>query len=90
MIRAIGRTGRVVDAADEMGLTPSALSHRIKEAERRLGVPLFERMHKRLRMIPCNPEEIDAMTKFAAATEEQQVWQSPAYFLRGIRTSTVE
>lgn len=50
MIRAIGRTGRVVDAADALGLTPSALSHRIKEAERRLGVPLFERMHKRLRM----------------------------------------
>lgn len=50
MVRAIGRTGRVVDAADELGLTPSALSHRIKEAERRLGVPLFERMHKRLRM----------------------------------------
>jgi LysR family transcriptional regulator for metE and metH len=50
MIRAIGRTGRIVDAADELGLTPSALSHRIKEAERRLGVPLFERMHKRLRM----------------------------------------
>lgn len=50
MIRAIGSTGRVVDAADLLGLTPSALSHRIKEAERRLGVPLFERMHKRLRM----------------------------------------
>ncbi|MFZ1482380.1 MAG: LysR family transcriptional regulator [Paracoccaceae bacterium] len=50
MIRAIGRTGRVTDASDELGLTPSALSHRIKEAERRLGVPLFERMHKRLRM----------------------------------------
>lgn len=50
MIRAIGRTGRVVDAADTLGLTPSALSHRIKEAERRLGVPLFERTHKRLRM----------------------------------------
>ncbi len=50
MIRSIGRTGRVVDAADELGLTPSALSHRIKEAERRLGVPLFERLHKRLRM----------------------------------------
>ena len=50
MIRALGRTGRVVDAADALGLTPSALSHRIKEAERRLGAPLFERMHKRLRM----------------------------------------
>ena len=50
MIRAIGRTGRIVDAAEELGLTASALSHRIKEAERRLGVPLFERLHKRLRM----------------------------------------
>ncbi|MBD3664187.1 LysR family transcriptional regulator [Sulfitobacter sp. TSTF-M16] len=50
MIRSLGRTGRVVDAADSLGLTPSALSHRIKEAERRLGVPLFERTHKRLRM----------------------------------------
>ncbi len=50
MIRAIGRTGRVTDAADELGLTPSALSHRIKEAERRLGVRLFDRLHKRLRM----------------------------------------
>lgn len=50
MIRSLGRTGRVVDAADTLGLTPSALSHRIKEAERRLGVPLFERTHKRLRM----------------------------------------
>jgi LysR family transcriptional regulator for metE and metH len=50
MIRAIGRTGRVTDAAEILGLTPSALSHRIKEAERRLGVPLFERLHKRLRM----------------------------------------
>lgn len=50
MIRSLGRTGRVVDAADALGLTPSALSHRIKEAERRLGVPLFERTHKRLRM----------------------------------------
>lgn len=49
MIRAISRTGRVTDAAEELGLTPSALSHRIKEAERRLGVNLFERLHKRLR-----------------------------------------
>lgn len=50
MISAIWRAGRVNDAADMLGLTPSALSHRAKEAERRLGVPLFERMHKRLRL----------------------------------------
>ncbi|GAB5471106.1 MAG: transcriptional regulator MetR [Rhodospirillales bacterium] len=53
MIRALAAHGRVTDAADALGLTPSALSHRIREAERRLGVALFTRMHKRLRMTPA-------------------------------------
>lgn len=64
MIRALGRTGRVVDAADALGLTPSALSHRIKEAERRLGVPLFERTHKRLRMTAAAEYLADFSEKF--------------------------
>ncbi len=63
MISAIGRTGRVVDAADSLGLTPSALSHRIKEAERRLGVPLFERLHKRLRMTAAAEYLADVSTR---------------------------
>ncbi len=53
MIRAIADCGRVTDAAERLGLTPSALSHRIREAERRLDVQLFTRMHKRLRMTPA-------------------------------------
>ncbi|MEZ5845099.1 MAG: LysR family transcriptional regulator, partial [Hyphomicrobiaceae bacterium] len=53
MIRAIGRRGRLTDAAEELGLTPSALSHRIREAERRLSAVLFTRHHKRLRMTPA-------------------------------------
>lgn len=53
MIHAIARHGRVTDAAEALGITPSALSHRIKEAERRLDVVLFTRMHKRLRMTPA-------------------------------------
>ena len=53
MILAISERGRVVDAAAQLGLTPSALSHRIREAERRLDVVLFTRMHKRLRMTPA-------------------------------------
>ncbi len=53
MIRAIARRGRLTDAAEDLGLTPSALSHRIREAERRLGVSLFTRQHKRLRMTPA-------------------------------------
>lgn len=53
MIRAIAQHGRVTDAAEALGVTSSALSHRIKEAERRLDVILFTRIHKRLRMTPA-------------------------------------
>ncbi len=53
MIHAIAAHGRVSDAAEALGLTPSALSHRIREAERRLDVALFTRLHKRLRMTPA-------------------------------------
>lgn len=53
MIRAIAEHGRVSDAAEVLGVTSSALSHRIKEAERRLGLVLFTRIHKRLRMTPA-------------------------------------
>ncbi|MEO1198290.1 MAG: LysR family transcriptional regulator [Pseudomonadota bacterium] len=50
MIAMLAKIPRVTDAAEQLGITPSALSHRIREAERRLGVPLFTRSHKRLRM----------------------------------------
>lgn len=50
MIATLAKTPRVTDAAERLGITPSALSHRIREAERRLGVPLFSRSQKRLRM----------------------------------------
>lgn len=53
MIREIAARERVSDAAAALGLTPSALSHRIREAERRLGVTLFVRLNKRLRMTPA-------------------------------------
>ena len=53
LIQAIVETGRITDAAEKLGVTPSALSHRLREAERRLDVPLFTRMHKRLRVTPA-------------------------------------
>lgn len=48
MIKAINDAGSVTKAADRLGLTQSALSHRIKEAERRLGTDLFIRQKKKL------------------------------------------
>lgn len=53
LIQAIIQTGRITDAAKLLGVTPSALSHRLREAERRLDVPLFTRMHKKLRRTPA-------------------------------------
>lgn len=52
MLNAIDRTGTLRQAADVLGITQSALSHRLAEAERRLGGLLFEREGRRLRQTP--------------------------------------
>jgi LysR family transcriptional regulator for metE and metH len=53
MLAAIVETGSVAEAAQVLGVTPSALSHRIREAERRLDVALFTRLGRRLRLTPA-------------------------------------
>lgn len=45
---AIGRTGRITAAGDELGLSQSASSGAIAELERRLGVALFDRIGRRV------------------------------------------
>ena len=45
---AIGRTGRITAAGDELGLSQSAASGAIAELERRLGVALFDRVGRRV------------------------------------------
>ncbi|WP_050764526.1 LysR family transcriptional regulator [Marinomonas sp. MED121] len=48
MVQMITQTGNVSDAATILGITQSALSHRIREAERLLSTPLFIRRNKKL------------------------------------------
>lgn len=48
MMVAIADAGSMSDAASQLGLTQSALSHRLKEAERLLGAELFARGQRRL------------------------------------------
>ncbi|MEH6404159.1 MAG: LysR family transcriptional regulator [Sneathiella sp.] len=43
VIRSIGQTGSVSGTARGIGVTQSAISHRMKEAERRIGMTLFQR-----------------------------------------------
>lgn len=43
---AAARLGSFLAAAEALHLTPSAISHRIKQLENHLGQPLFERRHR--------------------------------------------
>jgi len=53
MLQAMARTGSVTQAASLLGLTQSALSHQIREAERRLGLALFVQRSKKMLMTPA-------------------------------------
>ena len=50
MLQAMAQTGSVTRAASLLGLTQSALSHQIREAERRIGAALFLRGARRVQM----------------------------------------
>src|SRR4051812_19012907 len=45
---AAARTGSFTKAADELAVTPAAISRMVHLLEKRLGVPLFERKANRL------------------------------------------
>ena len=49
-IRAIEKTGGLARAAETMNITQSALSHQVKGLEEQVGVPLFVRRSKPLKL----------------------------------------
>lgn len=53
MLKAISELGNVAQAADALGISQSALSHRIAEAERRMGGKFFEKEGRRLKLTPA-------------------------------------
>lgn len=50
LLQAIHRLGSMSAAADRLGVTPSAVTHRIREAERRLGISLTARLGSQLQL----------------------------------------
>lgn len=53
MLKAISELGNVAQASDALGISQSALSHRIAEAERRMGGKFFEKEGRRLKLTPA-------------------------------------
>ena len=49
-LKAIDETGSLIQAADRLNLTQSALSHQIKTVERYFEIELYQRKHKPLRL----------------------------------------
>jgi LysR family transcriptional regulator for metE and metH len=48
LVAAVADTGSLAAASLKLHLTPSALSHQLRDAEQRLGGRLFQRRHRRL------------------------------------------
>lgn len=53
LLQTLAEEDTLADAARTLRVTPSALSHRIREAERRLDITLFERRGRILRSTPA-------------------------------------
>ena len=64
---AAGRLGSFRDAAGELGLSASAVSHAVVGLERTLGVSLFERHHRAIRLT-SNGEQL---LRYASSAFEQ-------------------
>ena len=70
---AAARLGSFMRAAEEMHITPSAVSHRIRDLEREMGLQLFHRIHRSIVLTDAGKryaEEIaEAFGRMEAATQ---------------------
>src|SRR5260370_13651118 len=64
---AVARAGAVVGAAGELAVSPSALSHLVRQLERRVGVALFVRAGRGLKLT-TDGEQLAAAVVPALAT----------------------
>ncbi len=66
MLGEIATSRSLQEAAARLRITPSALSHRLREAERRLGVPLVARGAERPRLTPAGERLLPVAQRFVA------------------------
>ncbi len=65
-LRAFEASGRHLSfakAADELGVTPPAISHQVRQLEDHLGVPLFRRMTRQVALTDAGRAALEPMTE---------------------------
>lgn len=67
VVTAIAKAGRVGGAANLLGLTPPAVTLRLREIEADIGLPLFERAPHGMRLTLAGERVLDAANRVEAA-----------------------
>ena len=68
-IDRISRTGSIRQAAEQLAITPSALNRRVLALEQELGVKIFDRLGRGVRLSTAGELLIETMRKHLAETE---------------------
>ena len=72
LIAAISDADGVTAAAAKLHLTQSALSHQLRDAERRLGARLFDRVGRRMRLTPAGERLLQTARSILATLEQTE------------------
>ena len=72
LVAAIADTGSLAAASLKLHLTPSALSHQLRDAEERLGGRLFQRRHRRLLLTGAGERLLASARRVLAEIEEAE------------------
>ena len=60
---AAARHVSFIHAADELAVTPGAVSRQVKALEQWLGAPLFRRAHKQVSLTPLGRSSLEAVSE---------------------------
>ena len=72
LVQAIADTGSVTSASDRLFLTPSALSHQLRDIEHRLHTRLFRRVGRRMVPTAAGQELVESAARVLALVSETE------------------
>jgi LysR family transcriptional regulator for metE and metH len=70
VLAAIARSGKITKAANELGVTPPAVTLQLKLLEESIGMPLFDRSHVGLRPTDAGSYMLEIEARIASALDE--------------------